>query len=170
MERSRRETAKAVVELIILVGLQASGKSTFVRERFEASHTIVSKDNFRNNRRPARRQLQLVADALRAGQSVVVDNTNPTRETREGLIKLAREQGAAVVGYYLSSSAADCLLHNSLRLGREKVPEVAIYATAKQLVRPSLDEGFDELHFVKIGRSGFVVEPFREEWDEKRGP
>jgi len=34
------------VELIILVGLQASGKSTFVRERFEASHTIVSKDNF----------------------------------------------------------------------------------------------------------------------------
>jgi hypothetical protein len=55
-------------------------------------------------------------------------------------------------------------------LGREKVPEVAIYATAKQLVRPSLDEGFDELHFVKIGRSGFVVEPFREETDEKRGP
>ena len=158
------------MELIILIGLQASGKSTFVHERFEGSHTIVSKDNFRNNRRPARRQLQLVTEALRAGQSVVVDNTNPTREARADLIELAREHGAAAEGYYFSPSVADCLIRNSLRLGCEKVPDVAIYATAKLLVRPSLDEGFDELHFVKIGRAGFVVEAFRVEIDEKRRP
>ena len=40
------------IELVILVGLQASGKSTFFRERFAATHEHVSKDLFRNNKTP----------------------------------------------------------------------------------------------------------------------
>ncbi len=47
------------MELIVLVGLQGSGKTTFYRERFAATHEHVSKDNFRNNSRPARRQRHL---------------------------------------------------------------------------------------------------------------
>jgi hypothetical protein len=53
----------------------ATRKSTFARQRYEATHVVVSKDRMRNNRRPARRQARLVADALGAGQSVVIDNT-----------------------------------------------------------------------------------------------
>ena len=54
-------------ELIILVGLQASGKSTLFRERFAATHEHVSKDLFRNNRNRNRRQKELVEAALWAG-------------------------------------------------------------------------------------------------------
>jgi len=43
------------MEIVILVGLQGSGKSSFRRSRFDATHVVVSKDNFRSNRRPARR-------------------------------------------------------------------------------------------------------------------
>jgi predicted kinase len=64
------------VELIIRIGIQASGKSTFYRSRFASTHTLVSKDLLRNNRQPVRRQAQLIAEALQAGRSVVVDNTN----------------------------------------------------------------------------------------------
>lgn len=61
------------MELVLLVGLQGSGKTTFFRERFAATHEHVSKDNFRNNARPARRQRHLIAVAFAAGRSLVVD-------------------------------------------------------------------------------------------------
>jgi predicted kinase len=67
-------------ELVIFVGLQGAGKTTFHRTQFAASHDLVSKDRFRNNRRPARRQRQLIKEALQAGRSVVVDNTNPSAD------------------------------------------------------------------------------------------
>src|SRR5207248_10271594 len=76
---------RAVVELVLLGGLQASGKSSFSRARVAGTHEHVSRDNFPNNRNPARRQAVLVEEALRAGRSVVVDNTNPTPEDRPPL-------------------------------------------------------------------------------------
>ena len=136
-------------ELVILVGLQASGKSTFFRERFAATHEHVSKDLFRNNRNPNRRQAQLIAAALKEGSPVVVDNTSPTVEDRRALIELGRELGAKIVGYYFDSTVRQCIERNRLRAGKERVPDVAIYATASKLVPPSCSEGFDELFRVR---------------------
>jgi predicted kinase len=135
------------MELVTFAGLQASGKSTFFRERFAATHEHVSKDLFRNNKGPNRRQAQLIEDALGAGRSVVVDNTNPTPEARRALIGLGRKYGARIVGYYFDSSLGECLRRNEGREGKARVPDVAIYATAKKLVVPSMGEGFDELHW-----------------------
>jgi predicted kinase len=149
------------VELVIFVGLQASGKSTFFRERFAATHAHVSKDLFRNNRNPNRRQAQLVEAALGRGSSVAVDNTNPTVEDRRPLIELGRELGARIVGYYFDSEVRRCVGRNRRRLGKERVPDVAIFATAKRLVAPSYSEGFDELFRVHIaGDSTFEVRPY----------
>jgi predicted kinase len=47
-------------EVVIFVGLQASGKSSFFRERFAATHEQVSKDLFRNNKNRNRSQAQLL--------------------------------------------------------------------------------------------------------------
>ncbi|MEO1348280.1 MAG: AAA family ATPase [Cyanobacteria bacterium J06635_15] len=65
------------MELVILMGLQASGKSTFFQTHFASTHVHISKDLMRNNKNRRRRQSQLLIEALAAGQSVVVDNTNP---------------------------------------------------------------------------------------------
>ncbi len=137
-------------ELVILAGLQASGKSTFFRERFAATHEHVSKDLFRNNKNRNRRQAQLIAAALKEGSPVVVDNTNPTLEDRRAIIELGRAFGARIVGYYFESDVRRCIERNRLRKGREKVPDVAIYATASKLVPPSYSEGFDELLHVRM--------------------
>src|SRR4051794_30657021 len=125
-------------ELVVFIGLQAAGKSSFYRARFADSHDLVSKDRFPNNRHPARRQRQLIEEALGAGRSVVVDNTNPTVEERAELIALARSFGAAVVGYYFESRLPDCLERNRQREGKARVPGVALYATHKRLCRPTL--------------------------------
>ena len=46
------DNAHDALELVIFVGLQASGKSTFFRERFATTHELVSKDLLRNNKNP----------------------------------------------------------------------------------------------------------------------
>jgi len=144
----------AGMELVILIGLQASGKSTFAAERFAATHVHVSKDRLRNNARPERRQRELVAEALAAGRSVVVDNTNPTAEDRAALIALGREYGARVVGYYFTSPVKGSLARNARREGRARVPDVAIFATRKRLAPPRYAEGFDALYAVRIVDEG----------------
>jgi len=117
------------MELVVLIGLPGSGKSTFYRERFSATHTQVSKDLGHDMR-------QIVA-SLRAGKSVVVDDTNATRAVRRQLIATARSFGARVVCYFFDVPPRECVARNA---GRErKVPRVAIFAIAKKLERPSLD-------------------------------
>ena len=110
------------MELVIFVGLQASGKSTFFRERFAATHAHVSKDLFRNNRDRNRRQAQLIEAALGKGVSVVVDNTNPTVEDRMSLIRLGRRFGAEIVGYYFDSTVRQSIGRNRQRAGADRAP------------------------------------------------
>lgn len=150
-------------ELVILIGLQGAGKSTFYRSTFQGTYNWVSKDRFRNNRNPARRQRRLIEEALQAGRSVVVDNTNPTVVDRGELIALGRALGACVVGYYFESRLVDCLERNRQRPGKERVPDAALHATRKRFQAPSLAEGFDRLYFVRLlGAAGFDVQEWRE--------
>lgn len=135
---------------MILIGLPASGKTTFYRERFAGTHTLVSKDLLRNARRPDRRQEQLISEALSGGRPVVVDNTNASVEGRARLISLARAHGAVVTGYYFPTAAADALRRNRGRQGRERVPDVAIFTIGKRLEPPSREEGFDRLFTVLL--------------------
>lgn len=136
--------------LVIFIGLQASGKSTFFRHHFAATHELVSKDLMRNNKNRSRRQAQLIEQALQRGSSVVVDNTNPTLEERAMLIELGKQYDAQIIGYYFESEVQTSILRNSQRSGKARVPDVAIYATIKKLERPNKAEGFHKLFYVRI--------------------
>lgn len=150
------------MELVIFIGLQASGKSTFFRKYLATTHVLVSKDLMRNNKNRARRQAQLVEAALQAGRSIVVDNTNPTLKDRASLIDLGNLYGAQIVGYYFESNVKDCLDRNQQRKDKARVPDVGIYATIKKLVCPTYSEGFHQLFYVRmVDDSDFEVRPWR---------
>jgi len=152
------------MEVILFIGLQATGKSSFYREHFKKTHELVSKDQFPSARRPQVRQMRMLKEALGAGRSVVVDNTNATREDRAVLIEAAKGHGAMVTGYYFESKVEESLRRNQAREGRSRVPEVAIYSTIKVLARPALKEGFDRLFHVRLAaESGFAVTDWIEE-------
>jgi len=136
------------VELIIFVGLQASGKSTFYHANLAATHVHVSKDRMPNARNKDAKQTELISAALRAGRSVVVDNTSPTPFDRAPLISLARTFGARVSAYFFEAVVKDAVARNRLREGRARVPDVAILITARKIVPPSLEEGFDEVRVI----------------------
>jgi predicted kinase len=157
------------MELVIFIGLQASGKSTFFRTRFASTHELVSKDCFRNNKNPSRRQTYLIETALKAERSVVVDNTNPTVEDRASIIQLGRLYNAEIIGYYFKSEVKRCLERNQQREGKARVPDVGIYATMNKLVKPNYAEGFDKLFYVIIaGNGAFNVSEWKKE-EEKDG-
>lgn len=142
------------MDLVIFVGLQGAGKSTFYQHQFAATHVLVSKDLLPNNKHKQRRQMQLIEEALRAGRSVVVDNTNPTLADRVPLIALGRAYGARIIGYYFPTRVGDALARNRAREGRARVPDVAIFATAKHLQPPTMAEGFDLLYHVHLATTG----------------
>ncbi|RSM77222.1 kinase [Amycolatopsis sp. WAC 01375] len=148
-----------MAEVVILIGLQASGKTTFFRREFASTHVHVSKDTFPNARRPQVRQLRMLAEALEDGRSVVVDNTNPSPEEWAPLVEVARRYGARVRGYWFPPDLAGSHGRNALRKGKTRVPDVGLYATLKRLRRPGAEDGFDELYTVGFdGEGGFVVE------------
>jgi predicted kinase len=147
------------VELVLFVGLQASGKTSFYRQRLAQSHLLVSKDLMRSARDREQRQRELVRQALAAGRSVVVDNTNPSRDGRAALVAIGHELGARVVGYAFESDIRACLARNAARAGRARVPPVALYVTQRKLQWPTREEGFDELYLVRlVPPDGFTVE------------
>ena len=138
------------MDCVILIGLPASGKSTFYRQRLAATHDLVSKDAMRNNRQPQRRQEQLIEKALADGRSVVVDNTNPRVADRAPIIAIARRLGANVAGYYFPAEAQVALRRNRARQGPDRVPDVAIFVAKKRLEPPTYAEGFDHLFTVIV--------------------
>jgi predicted kinase len=150
-----------VVELVVLVGLQASGKSTFWERCLRDGHVRVSKDLFpRSARHKQARQMRLVEEALAAGRSVTVDNTNPSPEEWRPLVAAARAHGAAVTAYWFPPDLAGTLRRNAGRTGRARVPDVGIHATLRRLRRPTPADGFDAVYDVRFdGRGGFEVRP-----------
>jgi predicted kinase len=146
------------VEAVILVGIQASGKSTFYRECMFNTHVRVNLDMLRTRHR----EMLLVHACIRAKQPFVIDNTNPTMAEREKYILPARASWFRVIGYYFPVSIETALLRNTSRSGRQRVPDVAIRGTRNRLEIPSLAEGFSQMFYVRPRPcGGFVVEPWK---------
>lgn len=135
------------MELVLMMGLQGSGKSTFARQRFEATHRYISRDLLTGKNHASKEQL-LIEEALQQGLSVVVDDTNPTREVRAELIAIGNRYAAEIAGYFFVVQVERCLERNRGRKGKARVPDVAIFATLKRLARPSYAEGFTNLFSV----------------------
>jgi predicted kinase len=138
-------------ELIVMVGLQGSGKSTWVREHLAGTHAVVSKDHWPRAKRREARQQRVVAQLLAAGRDVVVDNTNPAPEDRAALVAAARAAGAGVRAVWLDTPVPTALERNLAREGRTRVPLVGVLATLGRLVPPSAAEGFDRVDTVRDG-------------------
>ena len=145
---------------VILIGIQASGKTTFYRERLFDTHVRLSLDMLRTRHR----EKLLLEACIAAGQSFAVDNTNATAGERMRYISPAKAAGFRVIGYYFRSRLTESIERNRLRPGKERIPDKGVMGTAGRLELPSMAEGFDELWYVRMdGRGGFVVEEWRDE-------
>ena len=104
----------------------------------------------------------MLEEAVDSGKSCVIDNTNVSIAERKKYIDIAKEHGYKIIGYYFRSAIDECRIRNDQRQGKKQVPEIALRNKIAHLERPSKQEGFDELFYVKIEDNNFVISQFQE--------
>jgi predicted kinase len=142
--------ASEMMEAVIFVGVQGSGKSTFYRARFFDTHVRINLDMLRTRHR----EQLLLAACLAGKQAFVIDNTNPLPSDRARYIGPAREAGFRVIAYFFETSLADAIRRNKERAEKQRVPVPAIAGTLRKLMPPAMEEGFDQVYRVTIARDG----------------
>ena len=149
------------MEAILFIGIPASGKSTFYKERFFTTHVRINLDMLKTRKREA----LILQACLAAKQPFAVDNTNVLKTERAPYIEQARVAGFRVVGYYFQSRLQDALDRNRQRTGKAYIPEKGLIAKYSQMQVPNLDEGFEQLFYVLIDpESGeFLVKEWNNE-------
>jgi predicted kinase len=144
------------MEAVILCGLQGSGKTTLYRDRFLETHVRISMDLLRTRTREAK----FLETCLATRQRFVVDNTNPAPADRARYVRPAREAGYKVVGYLVEVDPALARVRNEERPAERRVPGKGMGDTAKRLIRPAPEEGFEELwHATATPEGEWRIEP-----------
>jgi predicted kinase len=146
------------MEMVLFVGIQATGKSSFYLERFFRSHVRINLDMLKTHHRE-----DLLVKACMEGRTpFVVDKMNLTRADRAAYIGRAKAAGFRICGYFFDSNLAGALQRNARRDADDRVPENGLTEASKRLEPPSHSEGFDQLFSVQMdGQGGFAVEELK---------
>lgn len=134
-------------ELVILVGQQGAGKTTFCKERYP-THVHLSKDTMGGTDKDLR-ILNRINGCARTGRSVVLDNTNPTPASRMPFVVLAEELGMIPVAVWFDVPTDVCqdrvTARNRGMSKSKQVDTIGFEVVRKSLSKPTLDEGFVEI-------------------------
>lgn len=143
-------------EAVVLCGIQGAGKTTFYRSCFASTHAHVSRDAAGT----AAREREAIDEAIAAGRSFVVDNTNATPEHRRPYLEAARAAGYEALAYWLDVRPSDAIARNAHRERPARIPVRNIIATHERLRVPALEEGFERIYrVVPLAGRKFHVEP-----------
>lgn len=147
-----RKEADGCPILIIMMGIPASGKSTFVARHLQ-DFSRINLDNLRTRER----EDAMLHALFISEDDIVVDNTNVTPDEREKYFQLADKNGYMVVGLFMESILKDCMKRNSQREGDARIPDKGVEARAKDLIMPTESEPFDYLFFAKMKDGDFEI-------------
>lgn len=155
--------------IILMVGLPASGKSQFVQKYKDAEYTILSLDT---------KTMSYAADIvtleheINKGNKVVIDNTNTVASNRKVFIDFAKHNNLTIGIHHMNTSKDDCLInslhrmykrHGQVFLHSSDIPATiksesnnfvisAIFAMAKNFDKIDKSEGFDQIEVTKFER------------------
>lgn len=137
-----------IKELVIFVGMPASGKSYLTQKYFvPQKYTVVNQDTV-NHGLPGTRAhcIRAVKSAIQARENIVLDNTSPSRESREEFIKMARVAGYKIKIVHINIPELMCKHLNFQRVvaGGRNVPSIAFAVWKKKFEQPREDE-YDKL-------------------------
>jgi histidinol phosphatase-like enzyme len=160
--RAQRRPSHVGGDVVLVMGMPAAGKSSLAQELVAAGYQRLNRDERGGT-------LSALARALDAGlaggeRRWVLDNTYPTRRSRNEVIETAWAHGAAVRCVHLTTSVADAqvnAIHRMLQLhGRLPMPEdlrrlgkgdprffgpEAQFRYERSMEPPADDEGFESI-------------------------
>ena len=148
------------MELIMLVGIPTSGKSTFSSNPKYSKYIRISSDDilqevakerqqsyntvFKGNIRFAQiAMMKVLRKAIEDGKNIIWDQTNLTRKQRKEKLKHIPPHYKKTAVYFVVSLET-ALKRNTQRPGKVIPPEI-LERMIKEYELPTLEEGFDEI-------------------------
>ncbi|KAG2173495.1 hypothetical protein INT44_007086 [Umbelopsis vinacea] len=153
-------------EVIVFVGYPASGKSTFAHKHLvPKGYVYVNQDTLKTREKC----IAACRAALEAGKSVVIDNTNAERYTREYYIKAAKDSNAKIRCFWFMASRELAEHNNSYRAynaieGRELLSRMVFQMFSSKLQEPNVSEGYEEIKKINFILDGSEEE--RKKWQQ----
>lgn len=133
--------------MVVLVGPPGCGKSTYAKT---LGWTVLSRDALGSA--TAAQYLKAVKAKIAEVPkdkplSLILDATHPDIKSREAYIVLARAQGMKICAVHFEVPIEIAKYMNKIRciMGGNYVPEIAYGTYLKRAVKPSAEEGFDEV-------------------------
>ena len=157
-------------DIILMVGLPASGKSSLVTKYEELGYITLS---FDKKTMFSATETASLAKEVKKGNKVIIDNTNTTAEKRKIFIDFAKNSNLTIGAHYMNTSKDDCLinslhrmyeLHGEIYMHLSDIPAKlknspnlfvisAIFSMVKNFDKVSKLEGFDQVETTKFIRT-----------------
>ena len=172
----RRPRDEAGGEVVVVMGMPGAGKSRVARALESQGYTRLNRDTLGGSLADLTPRLDALLGTGR--RQIVLDNTYPTRKSRNEVIETAWRRGASVKCIWLTTKVADAQINSILRMidvhGSLPTPEEirqrskadpryllpdAQFRYERTLEAPSVDEGFaaiEERVFVREAAPGTV--------------
>lgn len=137
-------------EMIIMVGYPGSGKSTIANTIFEEAfckdipYKIINRDTLKT----IQKCIKETITALKYNMSVIIDNTNPSKESRKIFIDIAKKYNYKVKAIIINTSYLESLHRNyyrHIKYNKPLIPEIAYRIFKSKYEPPILKEGIDSI-------------------------
>jgi len=137
-------------EMLIMIGLPASGKSTISKKYFP-SYIYINQDTLKT---PAKCKKETIL-ALSKEANVIIDNTNLSYTSREPFIELAKEYKYNIRFIILDIPIEICKHLNCVRVQTshgniKKIPVIAYNILSKKYEEPIIDNTQIKMEIIKI--------------------
>lgn len=137
-------TLDARSEIVVLVGIPGSGKTTIARKLF-SDFTRISLDVL-GSRGNEHKEIQR---ALEAQEKIIIDNTNTTRKTRLRYLEYAERYKVPIRAVFVKCPLDIAIERNATRFGQEYVPERAVRMYYGILEQVGVEEGFESVTIIE---------------------
>jgi len=139
---------KNKLEIIILVGFPASGKSTYaIKLAKKYNYEIINQDILKT----FTKCLKKCENLMENKKKIIIDNTSPDIETRRYFIDLAKKYNYYIRCFHMMTTEEHAKHNNMYRYIYEdakKIPALVYNIYKKKYQEPTKKEGFEEI--VKI--------------------
>ncbi len=155
------------MQVLIICGPQASGKTSLIHEYINKGYVRLNRDTEGGK---MTKLIPMLEDLLKKGKNVVLDNTFASIDDRAPFIKVAKMFKAECSCLFMNTSKDDCLINACTRMienhgkiisdpkdCKKTAPDVfppgVIFKYFKRLEKPSIQEGFDSVKNIKFERT-----------------
>ena len=121
------------LDYVLMIGTALSGKTTYAKANFDQEEIRLY--YFGNNRK---KEMNYIEQCLKQGKSIIVDDTNLTKDIRKMHVDMAKKYNAKMIGIFMNTSIG--LLHQRRMRKNKQFPLAVINRQLREIETPISEE------------------------------